>query len=45
MLDIFEYEFMQRAFLAGILIASEGTLAVISEITLKLIPKPKFASS
>lgn len=28
--------------IAGILIASEGTLAVISEITLKLIPKPKF---
>lgn len=27
--------------IAGILIASEGTLAVISEITLKLIPKPK----
>ena len=27
---------------AGILIASEGTLAVISEITLKLIPKPKY---
>jgi glycolate oxidase len=27
---------------AGILIASEGTLAVITEITLKLIPKPKF---
>ncbi len=26
---------------AGILIASEGTLAVITEITLKLIPKPK----
>jgi len=26
---------------AGILIASEGTLAVLSEITLKLIPKPK----
>ena len=30
---------------AGILIASEGTLGVITEITLKLIPKPKFASS
>jgi len=30
---------------AGILIASEGTLAVISEITLKLLPKPKYASS
>ena len=28
--------------IAGILIASEGTLAVITEITLKLIPKPKF---
>lgn len=28
--------------IAGILIASEGTLACISEITLKLIPKPKF---
>lgn len=27
---------------AGILIASEGTLAVITQITLKLIPKPKF---
>ena len=27
---------------AGILIASEGTLAVITEITLKVIPKPKF---
>lgn len=26
---------------AGILIASEGTLAVITQITLKLIPKPK----
>ncbi|MEA2017455.1 MAG: FAD-linked oxidase C-terminal domain-containing protein [Campylobacterota bacterium] len=26
---------------AGILIASEGTLAIITEITLKLIPKPK----
>lgn len=31
--------------IAGILIASEGTLAVITEITLKLIPKPKYASS
>jgi glycolate oxidase len=31
--------------IAGILIASEGTLAVITEITLKLLPKPKFASS
>jgi glycolate oxidase len=30
---------------AGILIASEGTLAVISEITLKLIPKPRFKKS
>ena len=28
--------------IAGILIASEGTLAVITEITLKLIAKPKF---
>lgn len=28
--------------IAGILIASEGTLAVITEITLKLITKPKF---
>lgn len=28
--------------IAGILIASEGALAVITEITLKLIPKPKF---
>lgn len=27
---------------AGILIASEGTLAIITEITLKLITKPKF---
>ncbi|WP_419769339.1 MAG: FAD-binding oxidoreductase [Candidatus Marinarcus sp.] len=27
---------------AGIIIASEGTLAVITEITLKLIPKPKY---
>lgn len=27
--------------IAGILIASEGTLAVLTEITLKLIPKPK----
>ncbi len=31
--------------LAGILIASEGTLAVITEITLKLIPKPRFKKS
>ncbi|TNF43795.1 MAG: FAD-binding protein [Epsilonproteobacteria bacterium] len=30
---------------AGILIASEGTLAVITEITLKLIPKPKFTKA
>lgn len=28
--------------IAGILIASEGTLAVLTEITLKLIPKPTF---
>ena len=28
--------------IAGILIASEGTLAVITEITLKLLPQPKF---
>lgn len=27
--------------IAGILIASEGTLAVLTELTLKLIPKPK----
>ena len=31
--------------IAGILTASEGTLAVITEITLKLIPKPKYAKS
>lgn len=31
--------------IAGILIASEGTLAVITEITLKLITKPKFKKS
>ena len=31
--------------IAGILIASEGTLAVITEITLKLIPKPKITQS
>jgi len=31
--------------IAGILIASEGTLAVITEITLKLIPKPRYAKS
>lgn len=30
---------------AGILIASEGTLAVTTEITLKLIPKPKFTKA
>lgn len=30
---------------AGILIASEGTLAIITEITLKLIPKPKFTKA
>ncbi|TLD90425.1 FAD-binding protein [Helicobacter sp. MIT 03-1614] len=30
---------------AGILIASEGSLAVITEITLKLIAKPKFVRS
>ena len=30
---------------AGILIASEGTLAVITEITMKLIPKPKFTKA
>lgn len=30
---------------AGILIASEGTLAVITEITLKLIPKPKLSQT
>jgi glycolate oxidase len=31
--------------IAGILIASEGTLAVITEITFKLLPKPKYAQS
>ncbi len=31
--------------IAGILIASEGTLAIISEITLKLIPKPKLTKT
>ncbi len=31
--------------IAGILIASEGTLAVLSEITLKLLPKPKFTKA
>ncbi len=30
---------------AGILIASEGTLAVTTEITLKLIPKPKYTKA
>ena len=31
--------------IAGILIAGEGTLAVTTEITLKLIPKPKFTKA
>ncbi len=31
--------------IAGVLTASEGTLAVLSEITLKLLPKPKLTSS
>ncbi len=31
--------------IAGILIASEGTLGVITQITLKLLPKPKYESS
>ncbi len=31
--------------ISGILIASEGTLAVISEITLRLIPKPKMTKT
>jgi glycolate oxidase len=31
--------------IAGILIASEGTLGVITQITLKLLPKPRFAKS
>jgi len=31
--------------ITGILIGSEGTLAVTTEITLKLIPKPKFTKS
>ncbi|MGW8168913.1 MAG: FAD-binding oxidoreductase [Sulfurovaceae bacterium] len=30
---------------AGILIASEGTLAIITEITLKLLPKPRFTKA
>ncbi len=30
---------------AGILIASEGTLAVLTEMTLKLIPKPRFTKA
>ncbi|PNV84037.1 MAG: glycolate oxidase subunit GlcD [Sulfurimonas sp.] len=31
--------------ISGILIASEGTLAVLSEITLRLIPKPKITKT
>jgi len=31
--------------ISGILIASEGTLAVLTEITLKLIPKPKLTKT
>jgi len=31
--------------IAGILIASEGTLGVITQITLKLLPKPRFQKS
>ena len=31
--------------ISGILAASEGTLAVLTEITLKLLPKPRFAKS
>ncbi len=31
--------------ISGILIASEGTLAVLTEITLKLIPKPKMTKT
>ncbi|MDD2450166.1 MAG: FAD-binding protein, partial [Sulfurimonas sp.] len=31
--------------ISGILIASEGTLAVLSEITLRLIPKPKLTKT
>lgn len=30
--------------ISGMIIASEGTLAVITEITLKLLPKPKFTA-
>lgn len=31
--------------ISGILVASEGTLAILSEITLKLIPKPKLTKT
>ena len=31
--------------ISGILIASEGTLAILSEVTLKLIPKPKMTKT
>jgi glycolate oxidase len=31
--------------IAGILIASEGTLAILTEITVKLIPKPRFTKA
>lgn len=31
--------------IAGILVASEGSLAVITEITLKLLPKPRYKKS
>jgi glycolate oxidase len=31
--------------ISGILVASEGTLAVLSEITLRLIPKPKLSKT
>ncbi len=31
--------------IAGILIASEGTLAVLTELTLKLLPKPRYVKS
>ncbi len=31
--------------ISGILVASEGTLAVLSEITLKLLPKPKLTKT